>query len=177
MSFLNPKKQVDLLGLNPGNIVVDFGAGSGHYSLIAAEAVTQRGIVYALDINQDLLTRVKKDASDKGFSWVETIWTDLEVEQSTRLSSGIADAVILSNILFSVENKQIVVAEIKRILKPGGKVLVVEWGGSYNGIGPHPSKVFFEEDAKRLFIKNGFEISNVVNDSSHHYTFLATYTI
>lgn len=177
MSFLNPKTQIDRLGLNPGNIVVDFGVGSGHYSFLAAEAVTQRGVVYAVDINQDLLTRVKRDAVEKGFSWLETIWADLEDSHSTKLSPKVADVIILSNVLFSIENKQNLVTEIQRILKPGGKVLVVEWGGSYNGIGPHPSKVFFEEDAKRLFIKNNFEISNIINDSSHHYSFIATNTI
>ncbi|MFZ2151850.1 MAG: methyltransferase domain-containing protein [Minisyncoccia bacterium] len=177
MNFTDPRTHIDALGLNPGDVVVDVGAGSGAYALVAAEAVTPRGTVYAVDLNRDLLTRLKGDAQEKGFGNIEIIWGDIEIKNGIKLSDHIADAILLCNTLFMVEDKNGLVAEIKRVLKPKGKVLVVEWSDSHGGIGPHKDHVFAEEAAKELFTTYGFSISHISDDASYHYRFVATHTL
>lgn len=177
MNFTEPHNHIVALGLNPGDVVVDFGAGSGAYALVAAKAVTPRGIVYAVDINRDLLTRLKGDAQEKGFENIEIIWGDIEVKNGIKLTDRIADAVLLCNTLFMTEDKNGLLEEIKRILKPKGKVLVVEWSDSHGGVGPHKDHVFIEEDAKELFTAHGFSISHISDDASYHYRFVATNTL
>jgi len=177
MNFTEPRAHVDALGLNPGDVVVDLGAGSGAYALVAAEKVTSRGTVYAIDLNQDLLTRLKNDAKEKGITNVDSIWGDIEVKNGVKLSDHIADAVLLCNTLFMVEDTNGLLEEIKRLLKPKGKVLIVEWSDSHGGIGPHKDHVFSEEDAKGLFAAHGFFISHTSDDTSYHYRFVATNTI
>lgn len=63
------------------------------------------------------------------------------------------DAVIISNILFSLEHPEKVIDEAARILVPGGRVLCVDWSGPHEGIGPHPKHVVTEAEAEDLFIK------------------------
>lgn len=177
MNFVNPTTHIDALGLNPGDVVVDLGAGSGSYALVAAKAVTERGNIYAVDLNRDLLTRLKKDADEEHLSNIDIIWGDIERENGVQLSSHIADAVLLCNTLFMVDDKDGLVKEIHRILKPKGKVLVVEWSDSHGGIGPHNDHIFSEEKAKQFFTEHGFTISHINSEASYHYRFIATNNI
>lgn len=177
MNFTEPRNHIDALGLNPGDVVVDLGAGSGGYAIIAGEAVTSRGSVYAVDLNRDALTRLKKDAQEKGLHNIDIVWGDIEVKNGVKLQDHIADAILVCNTLFMVEDKPSLIEEIKRLLKPKGKVLVVEWSDSHGGIGPHKDHVFSENEAKHIFQEHGFTISHVSDDNSYHYRFVATYTL
>lgn len=177
MNFTEPRTHIDALGLNPGDVVVDLGAGSGAYALLAAEAVTPRGVVYAIDLNRDLLTRLKNDAQEKGLGNVEILWGDIEIKNGIKLNNQIADAILLCNTLFMTEDKDGLLEELKRILKPKGKVLVVEWSDSHRGIGPHEDHILTEENAKKLFMTHEFTISHVSDDASYHYRFVATNTL
>lgn len=177
MNFTEPRNHMDALGLNPGDVVVDLGAGSGSYALLAGEIVTPRGAVYAVDLNRDLLARLKKDAKDIGIGNIDIIWGDIELKNGIKLEDHIADAILLCNTLFMVEDKKGLMGEIKRILKPKGKVLVVEWSDSHGGVGPRKDHVFLENDAKHLFTEHGFTISHGSDNTSYHYRFVATNTL
>lgn len=177
MNFTDPRTHINSLGVNPGDVVIDLGAGSGAYALVAAHAVTPRGTVYAIDLNRDLLTRLQNDARTEQLSNINIVWGDIETKNGIKLQDHIADAILICNTLFMTENKEGVLSEIKRLLKPKGKVLVVEWSGSHGGIGPHGDHVFSEEDAKKLFMDHGFRVSHVSDDSSYHYRFVATNTL
>ena len=74
MSFCDPKQTVLQLGLREGMKVGDFGAGSGHYALMAAKIVGDKGRVYAVDVQEDVLRALKSEASAKGLHNVEIVW-------------------------------------------------------------------------------------------------------
>jgi ubiquinone/menaquinone biosynthesis C-methylase UbiE len=84
------------------------------------------------------------------------------------------DAVILSNTLFQLEHKEDAVAEIKRIIKSGGKLLVVDWAGAYGGMGPAPHHVVTEHQAEELFIRGGFYKAKDFRAGPHHYAIVFT---
>ena len=84
------------------------------------------------------------------------------------------DAAILSNVLFQLEHPKDAIAEILRILKPGGKLLVVDWAGAYGGMGPHPSSVISEHAAEELFITGGFHKLKDFRAGAHHYAIVFT---
>ena len=160
------------MGLTEGMKVGDLGAGSGHYALAAAHLVGPSGRVYALDVQEDILKHIRDAAKEKKLQNIETIWGDFQYPGGTRLTDHILDAVILSNTLFQVEEKQTAVAEMRRILKPGGKVLVCDWAGSYSGMGPHPEHIVSEHDAEELFITAGFHKTKTWRGGPHHYAIL-----
>lgn len=173
MNFANPHDHVLQIGLKPSMKVADLGVGSGRHTLTAARIV-EEGRVYAVDIQEDILIRLKDDLTRLGVTNVETIWGDIEKAGGTTLKEHAMDAVIVSNVLFQLEHKDKAIAEIKRIIKPGGKLLIADWAGSYGGIGPHTDHVVSEHDAEALFIDAGFHKVKSFRGGAHHYAILFT---
>lgn len=167
--FSHPDKNIEAFGIMPGNRVADLGAGSGFYTIAAGRAVGATGHVYAIDIQKDLLSKIKNLARHEKLLNVEVIWGDVEKVGGTKLRESSIDAVILANILFQIENKENLVKEIFRILKPRGKVMIVDWQDSFGGIGPHSDSVVNEKMANQLFSAPNFDKVKSFNAGSHHY--------
>lgn len=174
MQFSDPTANVLQLGLREGMKVGDLGAGSGHYALAAAKVVGTDGKVYAVDVQEDILTRLRSAAQQRGIRNIETVWGNFEKVGGTTLRDHILDAVILSNVLFQLEHRHGALEEIKRILKPGGRLLVADWAGAYGGMGPHPEHVVSERDAEELFITAGFHKVKDFRAGPHHYAIVFT---
>lgn len=169
MQFSDPRSNVLQLGLREGMKIGEFGVGSGHWALAAAHAVGHAGRVYAVDIQEDLLRHVEDAARRGGLRNIETIWGNLEKPSGTKLRPHILDAGVLANTLFQLEDKDAAVTEIKRVMKPGGKLLVVDWAGAYGGMGPDPRHVVSEHAAEKLFIDHGFHKAKNFRAGAHHY--------
>jgi ubiquinone/menaquinone biosynthesis C-methylase UbiE len=174
MNFSDPKANVLQLGLRDGMRLADLGSGSGHYALAAASAVGASGRVYAIDIHEDMLQHVKDAAQGLGLGNIECIWGDIEKPGGTKLRDHTLDAAILSNVLFQIDQKPQLLAEITRILKPEGKLLVIDWAGAYGGMGPKPSHVVPESAAEELFITAGFHKQKDFRAGPHHYALVFT---
>ncbi|HYD93372.1 MAG TPA: class I SAM-dependent methyltransferase [Candidatus Paceibacterota bacterium] len=172
MSFAKPLDNVLQMGLREGMQVGDIGTGSGHYALAAANIVGEAGHVYAFDIQEDVLARLRSDAKQRGVENIETVWGDIEKEHGTLVADRSLDAVILSNTLFQLEKKEVALQEVKRILKPKGKLLVVDWAGSYSGMGPKEEHVVPEQEAERMLIAAGFHKMKAFRGGPHHYALL-----
>jgi ubiquinone/menaquinone biosynthesis C-methylase UbiE len=154
--------------------VGDFGAGSGHYSRAAAAIVGASGKVYAIDVQEDVLKHLKLNTNIAHRSLVDTVWGDIEKLGGTHLRDASLDAVILSNTLFQIENRYGLLGEIRRVLKSEGKLMVIDWAGSYSGMGPDSKKIVTEHEAEELFINGGFHKVKSFRAGPHHYGILFT---
>ena len=173
-SFSSPHENVLQLGLREGMKVADFGAGTGHYARAAAGVVGSSGRVYAIDVQEDVLKHLKLNTHIHHQSIIDTVWGDIEKPGGTHLRDASLDAVILANTLFKVENRFGLLGEMKRVLKSGGKLLVVDWAGSYGGLGPAPKQVVSEHDAEDFFINSGFHKVKSFRAGPHHYGIVFT---
>jgi ubiquinone/menaquinone biosynthesis C-methylase UbiE len=169
MAFSDPAKIIDDFGIQEGAVVADLGAGTGYYSLAAAKAVGANGRVYSVDIQQDLLSRLKNAAHAAKIRNIEVIHGDIEHVNGTRLREHSVDAVIVANVIFQLDNKEGLADEAVRILKPSGRVLLVDWSESFGGMGPQPNMVFTQQQARELFEKKGFTFVSGVVSGDHHY--------
>jgi ubiquinone/menaquinone biosynthesis C-methylase UbiE len=169
MAFADPRKNLERLGLHAGQVVADLGAGSGFYTLVAAKMVSDGGKVYAVDVQQDLLVRLKNSAQAERLTNVEVVHGDMEQIGGTKIRDASVDVVIASNVLFQIEQKADFIKEIKRILKKGGRALIIDWSESFGGMGPQPNHVFTETMAKELFKKDGFVEISTLDAGDHHY--------
>lgn len=170
MSFSNPESIIKYLALTENMKVADFGAGTGAYTKEAARRVGASGRVYAIEIQKELATRLKGELKHEGITNTEVIWGTIEKRGGSELNDSVIDAVILANTLFLVPDKVELVKEVARVLKPGGKLLLVDWMDSFGGIGPLPDMVVPPEKAQALFEHHGFSILEHIPESGdHHY--------
>ena len=169
--FSDPAINLSKLGLADGMKVVDLGAGSGFYAIEAARRVGNSGRVYAVDVQKDLLERLRNQAVSAGINNIEVVWGNAEKVGGTKIREGIADRVIASNILFQVENPNEFALEVKRVLKPGGKALVVDWS-EVSPLGPRVP--FPAMKAQMLFEKIGFKLDQPFGAGEHHYGLVMT---
>lgn len=166
--FADPKKNIESFGLIPGMTILDVGAGSGAYTMLAAREVGGLGKVYAFDVQKDLLTRIKQNAQKEHLGNVEVIWGDIEKKGGTKLRDSIVDGVIMSNVLFQIPHKETARDEIFRVLKPGGRIFLVDWTDSFGGLGPQAHDVITAAQAKQLFA-TGFSVDREFGAGAHHY--------
>lgn len=163
--FTDPVKNLKAFGLREDSIVADLGAGTGYYS-IALGTLVPKGKVYAVELQKDFLDTVKRKVSELRLNNVEIILGNAEKLGGTKLGDGAVDAVIASNILFQVEDKEKFIEEIKRILKPKGRVLLIDWSESsiMNGTAIIP-----KDNAREMFEKKGFVSEREIDAGAHHY--------
>ena len=171
-NFTNPEKNVTELGVHDGMLVADLGAGTGAYIEPLARRVGEAGRVYAVEVQKEFLTNIKDLATRYGLKNVEVIWGDIEVLGGTKIKDASIDAVILSNTLFLAEDKTGLAREIKRILKPGGKILIVDWKESFNSLGPTQDAVVSQSTAQGIFEHEGFSLAKTFDAGEHHYGFV-----
>jgi ubiquinone/menaquinone biosynthesis C-methylase UbiE len=166
--FSDPQKNIAELGITDGMKVVDLGAGSGFYTIEAAKKVGHRGMVYAVDVQQELLNKIKSSAGLVGIRNIEVIWGNIEKIGGTKLRESIADRAILSNTLFqiAVEDRDNLALEAKRILKSGGKLLVIDWA---SGTPLSPKTIVPRMLTEGIFQKVGFQLEKNFDAGDHHY--------
>lgn len=167
--FAEPKKIVEQAGVLAGQKIVDLGAGSGYFTNEIAKALMSTGTVFAVDVNKDLLLKIKNNATGLDLSNVEVIAGDVESPLGTNLAESVIDICFACNIFFQLQDKGGAVKEIKRILKPGGRLVLVDWGDVSFGVGPKKEMIFDEKTAKEFFESNGFVVEKKCTAGSHHY--------
>lgn len=170
--FSEPTKVIEQCGIQAGMEIADLGSGSGFYTLAAGKALISTGKVYAVDVQKDLLSKLKNLATKEGVYNIEVVWGDIEKLNGTKLRDHSIDFSMLCNVFFQIEDKPTIIKEIKRILKPGGRLLFVDWASSFGGIGPHPEAVVKKDVAKEMFEKAGFHVDREIMAGSHHYGFI-----
>ena len=169
MSFSNPEKIIASLDVQSGARVADLGAGSGAYAFALARAVGESGKIFAVEVQKELLSRLEREAHAQKIFNIEGVWGDAEEAGGTHLADASCDAAIATNILFQAPNKAALATEASRLLKPRGKLLIVDWKGSYGGVGPTPDAVVSEKKAREIFEGAGFVFERVVDAGAHHY--------
>jgi ubiquinone/menaquinone biosynthesis C-methylase UbiE len=123
--FVNPDQILSELSLKAGMTAVDFGSGSGGWVLPLAKRL-EEGKVYAIDVLEEKISALKSKAQMQKLNNIETIVDDVETKIGG-LSDESCDLALMTNLLFECEDKRGVMAEGKRVLRPGGRILIVDW--------------------------------------------------
>ena len=127
-SFLNPKDIVKNLNLHDNMIVADFGCGSGFFSLAMANLIRPSGKIIAIDIWKPALDALNLKAKLAGvYNIIESKQIDLEQENNPTLTKETVDLVLISNMLFQTEQKEIVLQNAWNFLKKDGYLAILEW--------------------------------------------------
>jgi SAM-dependent methyltransferase len=123
-SFFEVERILDGMLVNSEIIdAADFGCGYGTFTIPVAQRI--RGILYAIDIEPEMLRAVDLKARNKGLTNVRTTLGDL-LHEGSRLRNDSVDYVMLFNLLHS-EDSLILLREAFRILKVDGRVGIIHW--------------------------------------------------
>jgi ubiquinone/menaquinone biosynthesis C-methylase UbiE len=122
-----PDRVVEALAVAPGQHVADVGAGGGYFTFRLARAVGEGGKVYAVDVDDDMLTHLEKEAAAQGLPQVETLRA---APDDSNLPPGSVDLVFVSNTYHHLPDPPAYFAGLRDRLRPGGRVAIVEYSKS-----------------------------------------------
>lgn len=122
-----PDLVISALELKPGMTVADIGAGTGYYSWRMAQSVGTEGKVYAVDIQPEMIKMLERQVARRGATNVKAVLGTLT---DPRLPAGALDLVIMVDVYHEFEFPYEMLAAITRALKPGGRLVFVEFRGN-----------------------------------------------
>ena len=174
-TFSDPERVVEQGDFFPGQEVADFGVGSGAYTMAIARKIAgdSKSRVFAIDVQRNLLDRVATEAETEHLDSVNVVWGDLETIGGSRLKDESVSAVLIANTLFQLEDKKTTLKEAWRVLRPDGRLIIVDWSESFGNIGPKEDHVVTETAAKALAEEAGFTFDRSLNAGEHHYGFMS----
>jgi tRNA A58 N-methylase Trm61 len=120
----NPEGALDALGIRPGMVVADVGAGTGYMSLRMAKRVGPDGKVYANDLQPEMLRRLRANAAKAGFTNIETVQGE---EADPKLPRGQMDLVLLVDVYHEFSKPREMIDKIREALKPDGRLVLLEY--------------------------------------------------
>ena len=171
--FAHPERTVEALAVAPGSVVADLGAGSGRHALAFARDVGEEGVVYAVDVQADMLRRLDNEARRRGLENIRIIHGNIERLHGAKLRSRTADMAFMSNILFQVEDPLRALGEAHRILKLDGRLVVIDWASpeEHAGphIGPHKRHIYGRQQALADARASRFEYAGYFDAGAHHF--------
>ena len=162
--FIDPNDILKQLNLKEGMTAADFGCGSGGWVIPLAKQL-EGGKVYAIDILEEPLSALKAKASLEKITNIQSIVAD--VEKGVDIWEESCDLVLMSNLLFQCEDKKKVLQEGKRIIKKGGKILVVDWKAEA-AMGPAEGRISLEE-VKKIAEEIGLKAEKEFEAGIYHY--------
>jgi predicted methyltransferase len=122
-AWQRPAEVMDALGLGPGMSVADVGSGDGYFTFHLAARVGPAGKVYAVDIDDGDLKKIRHRAKADGLEQIETV---LGARDNPRLAAESVDVALIVNAYHEMRAYDAMLAGIFRALKPGGLFGIIE---------------------------------------------------
>ncbi|MCG2879702.1 MAG: methyltransferase domain-containing protein [Vulcanisaeta sp.] len=144
--------------VSKGMVIADLGCGTGHYCKFFKDFASK---LYCVDIDNEALDVVRRELGN----YSNVIILNEDITRTTIPSSSV-DLAFMSNVFHDIDDKELVVKEVGRILKPGGKLLIIEFKKDVL-FGP-PFKLSPEE-VEKYFTREGFVREQVLEVSPYHY--------
>ena len=154
-----PHEVVMALGLTPSDAIADIGAGTGYFARRFAQ---HAGKVYAVDIDEKLLKIAKQDAPAN----LETV---LAAPDDPRLPERSVDLIFFCDVLHHIENRAAYYPKLAKALKPGGRIVNVDFYKKPLPVGPPEDMKLSEEQVIAEFKAAGFGLKKKLDLLPYQY--------
>lgn len=164
---IRPAQVLREAGLTEGGVFADVGCGPGFFTLPAAAIVGPSGRVYAIDTQPEMLNALKSHALPANVTLVRSGEASIPVEDRA------ADLALAAYVLHEASDTVAFLTEILRLLRPGGRLVVIDWKKQEEEHGPPKAERITEEEAAAFIASAGFEDITVSSMNASHYMITA----
>lgn len=149
--IINPEEIISRAQVQSGMTIADIGCGNqGYFILPLARLIGREGKAYAVDVQKTVLDGVRSKARLDGITNLETVWSNLEKVGSTQIPADSLDVALLINVLHQNADARSILRECARLLKKGGRLIVVDWKKTGTPFGPDVAIRVASEDIEDL---------------------------
>ena len=153
-AYQKPHEVMTALGVNAGEIVADIGSGSGYFTLRLARHVGSEGHVYGVDVSPDMVRHLNARIRDARLLNVSTILAPPD----DPLVPQPVDRFLFVNVWHHVEDQPAYLARLKRGLKPGGQVVMIDFHKRELPVGPPLEMKIARDDLLAQMEQHGFRL-------------------
>ncbi len=144
------------LRIRPGMTVCDMGSGNGYHTLPIAEAVGEKGKVFAVDIQPEMLAMLKKRAEAQKLTHIEYL---LGTETDPGLPAQSCDMILLVDVYHEFAYPQEMLAAMRQALKPNGQLVLVEFRAEDDSVPIKVEHKMSKEQINKEMTANGFQLT------------------
>jgi ubiquinone/menaquinone biosynthesis C-methylase UbiE len=153
--YQKPHEVITALNLKEGEVIADIGAGSGYFTFRLAHHVGDTGRVYAVDVSPDMIVHLNQRIRDLRATNIVTI---LSVPDDPLLADASIDRFFICDTWHHIENHARYLALMKKMLKPGGQIVMIEFKKAQTPVGPPLEMRIDRDDLVKEMDTNGFHL-------------------
>lgn len=155
-AYQKPHEVMRTLDIRQGEVIADIGAGSGYFTFRLAHRVGDKGRVYAVDISPDMIRHLNRRIRELKAMNVTAILADAD---DPLLADASIDRFFFSDSWHHIENQSKYLSLIKKMLKPGGEIIMIDFHKKELPVGPPMQMKIAREDLIRQMESNGFRLT------------------
>jgi len=156
-----PETALDAIGLKPGMKVADVGAGVGYFSLRLSKRVGAEGVVYANDVQPEMLAMLKERAAKAGVTNIRVI---LGTESDPKLPKNTFDLVLMVDVYHELSQPQAMLDRLRTSLKDDGRLVLIEYRKEDPHIPIRAEHKMSVSEAKQEVEAEGYHLDKVLED-------------
>lgn len=164
-----PSTALDKLGLKPGMVVADVGAGVGYFTVRLAKRVGPAGKVLAVDVQPEMLSILKDHTRKAGLTNITPI---LGSESDPRLPAGCCDLILMVDVYHELSQPQKMLQKMRQALKKDGRLVLLEYRKEDPHIPIRPEHKMSVEEAKAEVEAEGFVLEKTLPDLPRQHIFI-----
>jgi ubiquinone/menaquinone biosynthesis C-methylase UbiE len=157
----NPARLLELLKLKPGQVVCDFGCGNGYHTIELAKRVGGKGLVYAIDIQREMLDLLKERYEPRGLENVKPV---LATPKDPGMPAKTFDLVLMVDVYHELSHPTEVLALVRTSLKPKGRLALVEFREEDPEVPILPLHKMSQPQVMKEIPPNGFKLVSQSNE-------------
>ena len=155
-AYQKPHEVLTALNLKPGEVIADIGAGSGYFTFRLAHHVGAKGIIYAVDVSPDMIRHINRRSRELKTNNIVSILADPD---DPLLPEQSVNRFFICDVWHHVENQTKYLALMKKMLKPGGAIVMIDFHKKELPLGPPMRMKIAREDLIRQMESSGFRLS------------------
>ena len=165
-AYQKPHEVIHALGLKPGEVIADIGAGSGYFTFHLARHVGEKGKVYAVDISPDMILHINRRIREAKATNVVSV---LAEPADPLLPDQSVNRFFICDVWHHVESQTKYLSLMKKMLKPGGEIVMIDFHKKELPFGPPLQMKIAREDLINQMETNGFRLTKEHTFLPHQY--------